>query len=330
MNKDLRAGTLKQSLKRIIKTHLYFNALLYIFYVMRIRLMNAVGYLATDSGTTHSDLSLEESLDYIENVFADYQRISNIPQFSGKIAELGPGDSAGVGLMFLAHGAEQVDLADRFYSRRSHEAHEKVYRSLAAKYPVLDKILATAKFNQFESLPNLKRYYGTKASGEAFFDENRGYNVIVSRSVLEHVDQPQVVLCKMYKALNVGGVLIHKVDLRDHGMYTPYSESVKFLELPQWLYRIMTYGSGYPNRFLFHDYKKTLLELDPKSEFYIAGLHGIDEDMSVGYKLEDIPIQWKQHSIDFIEKHRFKFSAIFKNVASEELMVSSFFFVSRK
>ncbi|HEV2524699.1 MAG TPA: methyltransferase domain-containing protein, partial [Gammaproteobacteria bacterium] len=277
--------------------------------------MNFVGYLATDSGTTHSDLSVEESLDYIENVFADYQRISHMAKFIGKIAELGPGDSAGVGLMFLAHGAEQVDLADRFYSRRSHEAHEKVYRCLAAKYPVLDKMLSTVKFNQFESLPNLTRHYGAKASGEAFFDENRNYNVIVSRSVLEHVDQPQIVLRKMYNALKMGGVLIHKVDLRDHNMYL-YSESVKFLELPQWLYHMMTYGSGYPNRFLFHDYKKALLALDPKSEFYIAGLHGVEEDMSVGYKVEDIPEQWKKRSMDFIAKHRVKFSAVFKNVAS--------------
>jgi SAM-dependent methyltransferase len=320
---------LKQALKKIIKTHLYFNALLYSLYAMRIRLMNLVGYLATDSGTTHRELSVEESLDYIENVFADYQRISNISQFTGKVAELGPGDSAGIGLMFLAHGAAQVDLADRFYSRRSHEANEKVYRSLAAKHPVLDKMLSTVKFNQFESLPNLKRHYGAKASGEAFFDENRDYNVIISRSVLEHVDQPQIVLRKMYNALKVGGVLIHKVDLRDHNMY-PYSESVKFLELPQWLYCMMTYGSGYPNRFLFHEYKKALLALDPQSEFYIAGLHGVEEDMSVGYKLEDIPEQWKKRSMDFIAKHRVKFSAIFKNVASEDLMVSSFFFVSRK
>lgn len=137
-------------------------------------------------------------------------------------------------------------------------------------------------------MPNLKRHYGATASGEAFFDKNKDYDVIVSRSVLEHVDQPQVVLRKMYQALKSGGVLIHKVGLRDHNMH-PYSESVKFLELPQWLYYLMTYGSGYPNRFLFRDYKKTLLELDPQTEFYIAGLHGVEEDMSLGYRLEDIP-----------------------------------------
>lgn len=131
---------MKETLKKTVKASLYLNALLYVFYAFRIRLMNFFGYLATDSGSTHHDLSLEASLNYIENVFADYQRISHKPIFTGKIAELGPGDSAGVGLMFLAHGAKQVDLADRFYSRRSHEAHEKVYRSLAAKYPLLNKM----------------------------------------------------------------------------------------------------------------------------------------------------------------------------------------------
>lgn len=297
---------------------------------MRIRLQNLVGYLQTDSGTTHTDLAIEKSCAYIEGVFSDYQRISKVSCFTGKVAELGPGDSAGVGLMFLANGAEQVDLPDRFYSKRSSKTHENIYKNLAEKYPTLEKMLKDVDLQHLESLPNLKRYYGQKASGNFFFDNHKNYNFIVSRSVLEHVDKPQIVLQKMYKALKPNGMLIHKVDLRDHGMYTPYTHATKFLELPQWLYTIMTYGSGYPNRFLFHDYKKVLLALNPKSEFYIAGLHGVEADLSLGYPFEDIPQSLKQQSVDFIERYRYKFALPFQKVPAEDLMITSFFFVCTK
>lgn len=320
---------MKEAVRKTIKTQKYLNALLYILYNLRIRSRLLFNVLSTDSGTTHSDLSVKESTDYIENVFKDYLRVSGKSSFKGRVAELGPGDSAGVGLMFLAHGAEHVDLADRFYSKRSHTQQVKIYEALGNAYPNVKKILSQGDLSSEESIPGITRFYGEDASGEKFFEGHKGYDVIVSRSVLEHVDDPEGALRKMYEALNPGGVLIHKVDLRDHEMFTPYSHSLKFLEISQWLYKLMTYGAGYPNRFLFDQYNNVLKDLDPACRFYVAGLHGVGT-LPQEYPVDEIPTTLTEKAIEFVKKHRSKFSAPFKKIPAEDLMISSFFFVCER
>jgi len=290
---------------------------------MRLRLR--FHKMDSDSGATHAALSLKDSVHYVENVFKDYQRVSGLTRFEGKMAELGPGDNAGVALMFLGNGVTQADLADRFYSHRQDDQHKKIYEALASKHPAVTPFLK-------EGVPDplkIKRYYGEEAAGETFFHQNKGYDYIISRSVLEHVDDVHGVLQSMYAALNPQGLLIHKVDLRDHGMFTPFAYPLKFLEVPRWLYRLMTEGAGYPNRFLFHGYKKILTAINPKTRFYISGLHGVPE-LEQEYLLESLPDDLKQKSVRYINVHRHRFASEFKNVPAEDLMVSSFFFVCGK
>lgn len=203
---------------------------------------------------------------------------------------------------------------------------------MAHKYPKIQEVL-DASVDDLETVYNkisgIVNYNGPEAAGEKFFDQNQGYDCIVSRSVLEHVDDPKKVLEKMFKALNPGGLLIHKVDLRDHGMFGAYDYSLRFLEIPRWLYKLMTYGSGYPNRFLFDQYKKVLQSLDAQCEFYIAGLHGVP-DLPEIYKFGELPEALKEQSLEFVKIHRHKFSAEFSGVSGEDLSVSSFFFVCRR
>ncbi len=318
---------MKLALKHYIKKRKYLNVLLYMYHSTRVRSRNLLGILVHDSGQRHAKLHIDESIQYIENVFADYQRIANITQFSGRIAELGPGDSAGIGLMFLTHGAEHVDLADRFYAKRCRQSHREIYSKLALKYPALRKIIADI---DIDKLSCLKQHHGPHASGEVFFDSNKDFNTIVSKDVLEHVNQPALILQKMYAALVPGGHLINKVDLKDHGIFTPYQHSVKFLEIPNWLYKLMTYGTGYPNRVLFHEYKTTLLQLNPQCKFYITGLHGVNDDLSFRYLFADIPKNLVSLAINFIKIHRNKFAHKLSKVPAEDLIVSSFFFVCKK
>ncbi len=309
---------MKNFLKKIFKSHLYLNVFFYIFNKILSKIRLSFGIIESSSGTTHAALPLKESLAYIEGVFEDYCRVSGRKTFQGKLAELGPGDNDGVALMFLAHGATQAHLADRFYSKRDRLNHQKIYEALGEKYP---KTLTGVK--------NVRRFYGAEAAGETFFQQNKGYDYIVSRSVLEHVDNPEIVLKNMIEALNPGGLLIHKVDLRDHGMYTPFSDPLKFLEVPTWLYGLMTQGTGYPNRFLFHRYKDILIKLNPKTQFYVAGLYGVS-DLVQAYPLDKIPLNLKKKAVAYVNKYRHHFAHEFSDISAEYLMVSSFFFVCEK
>jgi hypothetical protein len=80
-----------RSKKAIIAYHIYDN--------WSTKKRFKVGKIDLTSGSTHSKLDLEKSLDYIDVVFDDYLRYSEIPvdMLQGKrILEIGPGDNVGV------------------------------------------------------------------------------------------------------------------------------------------------------------------------------------------------------------------------------------------
>lgn len=310
-------------LKPIIKKNIYLTGVAYLIHNLRIRLKLVFGNISTSSGTTHTPLSTSESLDYIENVFKDYQHVSGCNQWSGTLAELGPGDQAGVACLFVANGIERADLADRFYSMRDHEKQKIIHDALQEKHPKVPSM------NNDGTIEGIHRFYGAEASGEKFFKTHSHYDVIISRSVLEHVDEPEAVLENMYKALKPNGLLIHKVDLRDHGMMTPYSQDISYLGIPKWLYTAMVKGTGYPNRFLFHKYKEKLQALNPGCKFFVSGLFGVEPFTEI-YEYPSLPESLKNKACSHIEHHRHTFAKEFKNVPAEHLMVSSFFFVCDK
>lgn len=313
----------KMKIKMIIKHIIPLAVFYYLINNILLRIKYALS-LNTKSGATHYSLNSADSIKYIEEVFFDYQRLAGRESFSGRIAELGPGDNDGVALLFLANGATHVDLADRFFSKRNNEKQIEIINILKNKYPAINLIEA------YEN-KRLERHFGTNASGENFFENCKPYDFIISRSVLEHVDLPEKVLRSMYKALKKGGTLLNKVDLRDHGMFTPYGPDIKFLEINPLVYSLMVQKIGYPNRFLFHQYKKVLRSLpNSRCEFFVAGLHGVDVDLSQGYPYESIPLHIRERSIAFIDSRKPKFSYDLRFVESHDLSVSSFFFVLQK
>ena len=98
------------------------------------RLRLSLGWLDTDSGTAHKGRFLESSITYIEDVFADYKKYGGINKFTGKLAEIGPGDSAGIALLMRKDGCVQVDLVDRYCSRQNKQSQELVYGELSRRH----------------------------------------------------------------------------------------------------------------------------------------------------------------------------------------------------
>ncbi len=320
---------MKSLLKKIVKRSLLLSSLFYIFYKVCIKIKAKLGNIHSQSGTTHATLDLEQSLNYIQDVFKDYQQVSGRTQFEGCLAECGPGDNVGVALMFLNNGISSVDLPDRFYSLRNAAQQASIYQALCQRYPTIQALFEDQQNFDETHMPRLKRYYGDEAAAEQFFDRHQGYDYIISRSVLEHLDDPLLALKKMVQALKPGGLLIHKVDLRDHEMFTPYSHALKFLEVPSWIYQWMVHGTGYPNRVLFHRYRTVLQALNPGCHFYVAGLHGIEHKDYI-YPIDAIPEAMKQQSLSYVNAHRQNLAAEFQSIPSEDLMIASFFLVCEK
>src|SRR5690606_34446448 len=93
-----------------------------------VRLRHSRNDYHSNAGATHSAWDLRHSLAYIDEVFTDYQR--HVGRFSGRVAEIGPGDNCGVALRILDDGAGSVDLADRFYSERNPSQQEAIQRAI--------------------------------------------------------------------------------------------------------------------------------------------------------------------------------------------------------
>lgn len=320
---------LKDRLARGVRSSTFASCAYYFSTDLWARLRFKTGYINTRSGTTHSSLPLQASLDYILEVFTDYKRYGEVTSFYGRIAELGPGDNCGVGLLFLADGSSSIDLIDRFYSERDSRAHAQIYRTLWDQHPSIAPFVEHADLNRENSFSGIQRQYGPEASAERFFCNHKGYDFIVSRAVLEHVYDPLIALTRMTDALNPRGMLLHKVDLRDHGLFSLRFHELKFLEIPDWLYPLMTRGSGRPNRILLHRYKQCMARLPLETKFLVTRLAGVGAiDPHLIYA--DIPADLRQRAIDYVQSVRHRFGDSLQDVSDEDVSVAGVFLVARK
>lgn len=321
-------AALLSSLKRTAKKSAVVSSVGYIATNYLTGLRFRLGRIETTSGMAHAGRSTAESVAYIERVFADYKRYSGVARFSGRVAEIGPGDNGGVGLLFLADSCDSVDLVDRFYSLRNANRNEEIYRNLIAKHPRLAELHVAAGYDD-TAFKGLARRYGESASAEEYFTENRGYRFIVSRAVMEHVYDPVLAMRRMAAALEPGGMLLHKVDLRDHALFSAHAHELKFLEFPDWFYRRMTHNSGRPNRVLIHAYRSVLRETLPDHEILVTRLVGFG-DIEPHQRYEDIDPKSRETSLNYVRSVRHRFAASFDDVSSEDLSVAGIFIVARK
>ena len=287
------------------------------------------GDIASHSGTLHGSLDLEESLGYIQAVFEDYLHYSGEAALSGKVAEVGPGDNCGVALLLLDGGCESVDLVDRFYARRDLARQAAIYRELENRRPGLARRLMGADLEDEGTFPGIRRCYGEEASAETFFRAGQAYDLILSRAVLEHVRDPLLAFQRMTEALRPGGLLLHKVDLQDHGMFSVHHGELKWLETPRWVHRMMSRASGRPNRVLTHHYRQVLASLPLEVDLLVTRLAGVGGiDPHVPY--EAIPAELRERSMAFVASRRRHLASEFRNVSLEDLSVAGFFMVGRK
>jgi SAM-dependent methyltransferase len=316
-------------IREFVKKRFWLTCAYYVVDNAKTRLRGLTGHMETDSGTAHLGRSIESSLAYIEEVFGDYKRYAGVERFNGSVAEVGPGDNCGVGLMCLADGCTSVDLVDRFYSKRDAAQHAAIYRALFERYPDRFARLADCDVNDETTFPGLKRHYGERAAAETFFAAPERYNFIVSRAVLEHVYDPRLAISCMAMALKSGGLLMHKVDFRDHGMFSDRMHELKFFEVPDFLYPRMTRDKGRPNRVLIDTYRKALAEFVPDHDILVTRLAGVgDIDPHLPYDRIDPGLRKK--AVDYVRSVRSRFSKSLRALSDEDLSVAGIFLVARK
>lgn len=283
----------------------------------------------TTSGATHAESSIDEAVNYITGVFDDYKLLAGGNKFAGNVAEIGTGDSCGVGLLFLADGCERVDLIDRFYTPRDETHQREINKRLLQRRPELLKHRRDADLSE-SSFTNLFRHYGRNAAAEVFFKQRTEYySVIVSRAVFEHLYDPLAALSSAIQALRPGGTMVHGVDCRDHGLFSHHFDDLAFLRFPKTLYSPFTWNGG-PNRVRLSAYRKALDNEPVEYEIYPIQLAGVTESIPLPTRLPDVDPRLLEASKAYVDQVRSRLASPFREMGDEDLMVQGFFVLARK
>lgn len=304
------------SVRELAKKSIAMSCLYYLFDDWRTGRQIARGNIETESGARHNLLSTKESTSYIRKVYNDYLAYGRVQKFKGRIAEIGPGDNFGVALLLLTHGAEEVDAIDRFYSKRDHDAQWKIYSALCSEEGVENPFLGDPGEITLHGLG----YHPGVAAEEFFASRKEYYDVILSRAVLEHLFDPIGALHDMAESLKPGGSLIHRIDLRDHGMF-PNHHPLTYLTINEIIYRRMTNESGRPNRILIHRYREWLEESNLIGNIWITRLAGIKKEMAPT-SWDEIPVKTKNRALKTVREIRPNLARSLRAVPDEDLAVS--------
>lgn len=299
-------------------------------------LRRMTGRKENEMGATHWALSLEQSLDYIDEVFDDYLNYGgySVADLDGlRVLELGPGDNFGVGLRFLAAGVGEFVATDRFIPYRDAERQRLIYEGIIDRLedgPGKDRV-APVLGGGVE--PDLEAV-GLRKLDETPIEDaveilGGDFDLIVSRAVLEHVGDLPGAFAAMDRLLRPGGRMIHKVDLRDHNMFAGDLNPLTFLTIADRTYRWMGEDSaGLPNRVRIGWYRDEMDKLGYDAKFYVAGVVGIEDEFDPFVPQDELTLG--PATTDPVERVRGDLLPRFRGMETEELAVSDFMLVAEK
>lgn len=206
---------------------------------------------------------------YFVECFRDYFRTlgiaeSEISQWlkDKVLLEYGPGDLPGVAILMIAHGAKKVYCVDRFpllsMSEKNIDAVEALLETLGCK----ERARAGACFRDHgrpgSGFATDRIEYLIRDGGLSGLEEK--VDVVISRAVLEHVNDVEATFVDMSKALRPSGLAVHQVDLRSHGLHC--DNPLDFLAWPGWMWTCMYSNKGSPNRWRVNHYRNVLAASD--------------------------------------------------------------------
>lgn len=300
----------------------------------------AGGDRSTTSGTILKEKDVRDSVEYIETEYRDYMTYGNLSpgDLDGKrILVVGPGDNLGVALLFLARGSREVVCLDRFEPKTNPEHLAKVYGELRNRIPQeersrFDEALAIRSSREFSCNPRVLRYvtgYGLEESGDRFLPGS--FDLIVSRAVLEHLYDPDRAFASMDRLLAPGGRMAHKIDLRDHEMFSAGGKHpMTFLTFPAWLWSRMTRHSGKPNRRLYPYYDRKMREFGYEYTLFVTHVFGRDGDLEPHPPRLRKGVDYDDPHLNLVRGIRSRLAREFRSYADEELLVSGIFLSVRK
>lgn len=307
---------------------------------LRARRRFARGNFESARGSTHRRLTLDESLNYIYQQVQDYLAYGRLTEkdFEGKsIVEVGFGDNLGVALMFLAAGATRVICVDKFFSTANQAQQRRIYQALRDSLnddqrKTFDEAIDLSDGPKLNP-KRLVSVYGVGAERlvEAVGDSQ--FDLIISRGALQDIPQPAAAFDEMSVVLKPGGLMLHKIDLSDQGMFRDSGMNpLTFLTIPEGLYKLMSSDSGNANRKLTGYYRRELCRRGYDTSVFYTSLIGHGGKGNLLEQCQGLDLQSPEAgvSLDLVRKIRPRLAGGFRELSDEELIVDGIFLVARK
>lgn len=303
----------------------------------RARLAARNGAAASTSGSTHAALDLDESLGYIDRVFTDYVSYGGLSPESlrgARVLELGPGDNLGVALRFLACGAERVVAVDKFASVRNPSQQRRIYEALIDRLDAeeRERVRSVVDLERLRFDPDrIRLVEGLAVEETSARFGGESFDLIVSRAVLEHLYDLDAAFASMDAMMSAGGTMLHKVDFRDHGMFTDGGmHPLTFLTIPDRLYALMSRHSGRPNRHLADWYRRALTSFGYDSRMFVTHVVGADEEL-LPHEEPWAPLRGRDDgALASVEAIRPRLLERYRRLDDADLATSGVFIVARK
>lgn len=246
---------------------------------------------------------------HIDTIYTEFKEIFNRYDLTFKdkqILELGPGNSIALALNCLCNGAKKYQMVDKYprilktekqaqYVLEQINYFEKKYRRSLNDFinkDTLDFNLDILTYTQ-DSVEDLRTV------------PSESIDAVLSISVFEHVKDVDKSFQEMKRVLKTGGVMCHKIDLRDH--YN-FNKPFKFLKYSGFVWNIFLTKEGfsYTNRLRVDDFE------------YLLSKHGfeiIEQDNQI-------------YEGELPDKKRF--NGIFRDKDVEDLTVIGMTFLAKK
>jgi SAM-dependent methyltransferase len=296
-----------------------------------------IGQSSSLSSLSRDESGLPTELARIQGIYRQYLRYAEWQpaMLAGKrMLELGPGFTIGVPLMFAADGAEHAAGLDKFVPLQDGPFYVKLYSQIRGTLNQVGQANFDAAIQLSPRItlnPSRLTYVYGKDVTECVQDLGPAtYDLIVSNAVLEEMYDPTPVFEAQGRLLRPGGLMIHKIDFGDYGMFSKHGfHPLEFLTVPDWAYRRMVESSGQPNRRLVNYYRDTVAGLGYQSTIYIARVLGAPEMREPKTQLQ-AGTDYSAETMRVLDEIRPELLPRYRSLPNSDLLVQGIILVARK
>jgi hypothetical protein len=305
----------------------------------RLRSWGVIRTQIGQSATLHFPADeISAQLARIEGIYTQYLNYAgwNSETVAGKrVLELGPGRHIGIPLRFAADSADMVVGVDKFVSLQTGPEFAVLYSRmreslLPRQQAAFDRAIQLQP--KVALRPEHAAYVGQKELADCVTQLGaESFDMVASNAVMEEIYDPMPNLRAQDALLRPGGVMVHRIDLADYGMFSKYGfHPLEFLTVPEWAYRRMVEASGQPDRRLIDYYREVGARLGYQTEIYILRVVGTEEYLATPVRELRAGLHYTDRQLKLVREIRPRLVEPFRNLPDADLLPSCILFVGKK